>query len=116
MREFEKYWYEYIFLGCPHNSLTFFTKFHLKKGTVPTVYAESVPFMTRLFVKANWFVSYMLSDDTTVMTLLLRHCACHTQKKSILIYTKDFAEFIQRNRSEIEKNFVITDLEKIYEA
>lgn len=116
MREFERYWCEYVILGCPSNPILFFTKFLVKKGVHPTVYAENPPFIARILKLARFCVSHGLSSDETALELLLRHAYCHSSKKAVLLYTPSYSEFIKRNRGKLEKNFLLLNSEEIYEA
>lgn len=113
---FEKYWCEYVILGCPRRPLFYFTSFLIKKGLRPTVYAQKAPLMPRILGLASFCVSNQISRHEVTLDILLRHADCHSSKKCILIYTPDFAEFIQSCRERLEKNFLLLNSEETYEA
>ena len=116
MREFEKYWSEYVILGCPRHPLFFFLKFLLKKGKCPTVYAGKFPFAARIPGTAKLCVSPNITRNEIAADVLLRHAECYGSKKAVLIYTSDFEKFIQSYRGRLEKYFLILNSEEIYEA
>ena len=116
MREYEKYWCEYVILGCPRRPLVFFTHFLFKKGVSPTVYAQRAPFIPKILGLAKFCVCREISRYEIATDILLRHADCNSSKKCVLIYTQEFAEFIQDCRGKLEKNFLILNSEEIYEA
>ena len=114
MHEFEKYWNKYIILGYP--TFGALIKLALKKGTKPTVYGEKDFPICTLLGLAQFCRLGNLSTDSQICELLIRHAGAFPGKKLILIYTAAFTGFIGRNRDLLEKYFLISDMEGIYEA
>lgn len=116
MREYEKFWCEYVILGCPCRSSAFFINFLIKNGVRPTVYAQRAPIIPRLLGLARFCISPKITRFEVAFDILLRHADCHSSKKSVLIYTSDFEDFVQCYRAKLEKNFLVLNSEEIYEA
>ena len=92
MRDFEKYWNEYIILGYP--TFGALIKLALKKGIKPTVYAEKEFPVCTLLGLARFCYCDKLSDDSQICKLLIRHALAFCGKKMILMYTAAFSDFI----------------------
>ena len=113
VREFEKYYCDYIVLGIPDGKDSFFIKFFAKKQLRPTVYAEAILPLSRLLALAKFCRCYGLSNDGITNEILQRHSASLPSKKKILIYTAEFKDYVARNQTLLEKSFLIYSEENI---
>ena len=113
MREFEKYYCEYVILGIPFGADSFFIKFFAKKQLRPTVYAECAPMLSRFLNLAKFNRCVGMSDDGIVNGILERHAAALPSKKKILIYTEKFKNYVSKNKELLEKSFIIYSEDEI---
>ena len=114
IKEVEKYFCEYIFLGLPEKPLRYFLKFRLKKGFVPTLYGEKLPFWVKFLELVDFTKAYGLERDGIALELLKRHAAFCGAKRITLIPSRTFEGFVTRNTEELERLFLIKKSEDVY--
>ena len=116
MRDIERFYFEYIFLGTPPKPFAFFFKFALKKQITPTVYAKNLPQCLKIFYRLRHAEISESISDSALLELLIRHASNSSQKKFVFVCSAEFESFKERNRHVLEKSFLIRCPNNIYDT
>lgn len=113
IRETEKYYCEYIFLGVPRNAFWYFLKFKVKKGFSPTLYTEKISITLQLAGLVKFIKATELECDRVALDILIRHAQFSKSKRITLVPSPDFDEFVKRNKEQLEALFLIKKAEEL---
>ena len=113
LREIEKNYCEYLFLGLPEACFSDFLRFTVKKGFPPCVLASKKPYLPCLLGLAKYTELSCGGRDEIFLEALELRASRSGARRTTLIPTPDSADFIKRNSDRLRRRFLIEEFEEI---
>ena len=109
-----------VLLGVSSEAMQTARRFFKKFNTISHVFCDRIPLYARLSICVRYHSVHHGAGDSLMVTAL-RDYACQLGNADVILYllpcTEDYANFVWRNREELEPYYVIADqpeMEKVW--